>query len=67
MLIAVRCAPGQSYVNPAERVMSVLNYALRNIATERQKMDKESEKVFQRCSGDVFKETRLEKSLGRVC
>ncbi|XP_053407150.1 uncharacterized protein LOC123547869 isoform X1 [Mercenaria mercenaria] len=45
MLIAVRCAPGQSYVNPAERVMSVLNFGLQNVATERQQMDEEFEKA----------------------
>ena len=28
MLITVRCAPGQSYINPCERVMSVLNMGL---------------------------------------
>lgn len=35
MLVAVLCGPGQSYVNPAERVMSVLNFGLQNVATER--------------------------------
>jgi hypothetical protein len=34
-LILMRTAPGQSYVNPVERVMSVLNLALQGYATAR--------------------------------
>ena len=34
-LIAAQCAPGHSYVNPAERIMSILNLGLQNVATER--------------------------------
>ena len=34
MLIAVRTCPYQSWVNPAERVMSVLNLALQNVSLE---------------------------------
>ena len=50
MLIAVRCAPGQSYINPAERIMSILNYGLQNCATERARLDEESEKLLKRCN-----------------
>ena len=50
MLITVRCAPGQSYINPAERVMSILNYGLQNVATERKKMDDETEALLKRCN-----------------
>ena len=32
MLIAARCAPGQSWTNPAERMMSILNIGLQNCA-----------------------------------
>ena len=42
MLITVRCAPGQSYINPAERVMSILNYGLQNVSIERTRMDTEA-------------------------
>ena len=35
MLIALQCCPSQSLVNPAERVMSLLNLALQNCALER--------------------------------
>lgn len=51
MLITARCAPGQSYVNPAERIMSILNYGLQNVATEREKQDEETEKMLKRCNG----------------
>jgi len=50
MLITVRCAPGQSYVNPAERIMSILNYGLQNVATERERQDNETELKLKRCN-----------------
>ena len=37
MIIAGRCAPGHSYVNPAERIMSLLNIGVQNCATERER------------------------------
>lgn len=39
-LIAFRTAPNNSWLNPAERVMSVLNLALQHCALERDEMDK---------------------------
>ena len=47
MLVAVRTCPYQSWTNPAERVMSILNLALQNVSLERKEMDKESEKVMK--------------------
>ena len=44
----VRCAPGQSYLNPAERVMSILNLGLQNCALQRDKMDDEAESKVKR-------------------
>ena len=45
MLIVLRCCPTQSWVNPAERVMSVLNITIQNCALEREVMnDKFEEK-----------------------
>lgn len=35
MIIAARCAPGQSFTNPAERIMSILNLGLQNCSFER--------------------------------
>ena len=37
MIITGRCAPGHSFTNPAVRIMSILNLALQNVATERSK------------------------------
>ena len=37
MLIALRCCPAQSWVNPAKRTMSILNIALQNYFLERRK------------------------------
>ncbi|KAK7092705.1 hypothetical protein V1264_008410 [Littorina saxatilis] len=50
MVVSVRCAPGQSYINPAERVMSLLNLGLQNCATERSAMDEASEKIIKTCN-----------------
>ena len=53
MIITVRCAPGQSFLNPAERVMSILNYGLQNCATERQVQDESTESILKRCNSTV--------------
>ena len=50
MLVCVRCAPGQSYINPAERVMAILNYGLQNCSTERKAMDDETEATLRKCN-----------------
>ena len=47
MLIAVCTCPYQSWTNPAERVMSILNLALQNVSLERKEMDEESEKLMK--------------------
>ena len=39
MLVAVRSAPGQSFINPVERIMSLLNVALYGMALERTRME----------------------------
>ena len=38
MLVALRCCPTQNWVNPTERVISLLNLALENCALDRTKM-----------------------------
>jgi hypothetical protein len=43
MLILLRTAPGQSYVNPVERVMSVLNLAMQGLALARARCSDELE------------------------
>ena len=50
MLIAVRTAPGQSFINPVERVMSLLNVALYGVSLERTRMDDQYETILGRCS-----------------
>ena len=45
--IAARCAPGHSYMNPAERIMSILNFGMQNVAP----CDDESiEKKVKKCN-----------------
>jgi hypothetical protein len=44
MLIAFRTAPGHSWVNPAERCMSLLNLGLQGVSLSRSKMSDEMEK-----------------------
>lgn len=39
MLIACRCAPHQSYNNPAEKMMSLLNLGLQNVSLTRKEME----------------------------
>ena len=43
MIVCARTAPSQSYHNPAERIMSLLNLALQNVALERTSMPPEFE------------------------
>ena len=42
VMTVARCAPGHSYMNPAEKIMSILNLRLQNVATERAPCDDES-------------------------
>ena len=44
-----RCAPNQSYINPAERCMSLLNLGLQGLATERDYVG-DFEKIIKSCS-----------------
>ena len=48
MLIACRTAPGQSFIYPVERIMSLLNLALNEVALERSKMPADNELVMRR-------------------
>ena len=43
MLVAIRTAPNNSWVNPAERCMSLLNLALQHVALSRSKMSQRME------------------------
>ena len=50
MLIAIHTCPYQSWTNPAERVMSILNIALQNVSLQRSKMDDNSEILTKNAS-----------------
>ncbi|CAG2220390.1 unnamed protein product [Mytilus edulis] len=47
MLVAGRTAPGNSWVNPAERIMSLLNIAAQNVAFTRSEMNSEMEQIIK--------------------
>ena len=49
MLILARCAPGHSWQNPAERIMSILNLGLQNCSLERKQSEEKFEDVLKRC------------------
>ena len=50
MLIAGRCAPGHSFTNPAERIMTIPNIGLQNCATERTTAEEDFEKLLKSCN-----------------
>lgn len=50
MLIHVRCAPGHSWTNPAERIMSILNIGLQNVSLERKEAGREIEMLLKGCN-----------------
>ena len=49
MVILARCAPGHSWMNPAERVMSILNIGLQNCALQRMESDEGTERELKKC------------------
>lgn len=50
MVIHLRCAPGQSWINPAERIMSILNLGLQNVSLERNQGTEATEKELKKCN-----------------
>ena len=50
MLVLARCAPGHSYTNPAERIMSILNVGLQNDALERSSCSDAVEQKLRQCN-----------------
>ena len=69
LLIACSTAPNQSYNNPAERVMSLLNLGLQNVALSRTEMlpglemqirCMNSLKLFRRKASDKLKDALVE-------
>lgn len=45
ILIALRTAPSNSWANPVERVMSIINIGLQGVGVMRRKMSNEFEKL----------------------
>ena len=43
MIVALRTAPGNSWANPVERIMSIVNIGLQGVGVMRQKMSDELE------------------------
>ncbi len=48
MYILARCASGHSWINPAERIMSLLNLALQNVSLEHQQSSEATEKALKK-------------------
>jgi len=51
LLIADRTAPGHSWANPVERLMSLLNLAYQNVAHSREHCSADVEQKLRRCTG----------------
>lgn len=68
VLIIARCAPGQSWTNPAERIMSILNIGLPNCSLKRESMDKESEDAIKTCNSmaSIREKTKAKPELKRT-
>lgn len=47
MLIAGRTAPGHSWANPVERIMSVLNVSIQNTSLARNECDSNTEQILK--------------------
>ena len=46
ILIALRTAPGNSWANPVERIMSIVNLGLQGVGVMRAKVSNDTEKVI---------------------
>jgi hypothetical protein len=62
----LRTAPQQSWKNPAERVMSVLNLGLQGCSLARTAMDCEFEVTMRRCNGMNALRRAAEKSRAAI-
>ena len=51
MLIATQTAPGHSWANSVERLMSLLNLAYENVANSREFCSADTEKKLKNCTG----------------
>lgn len=65
LLIAGRTAPGHSWINPVERIMSTLNPSIQNIALARDECSSDMEQILRGCSSmaDIRKKSESNPSL----
>ena len=58
LLVAVQTAPNNSWMNPCERLMSILNLGLQCVSTTRAKTSPETEAILKSCNSmaDIRKE-----------
>ncbi|WAR09165.1 hypothetical protein MAR_019123 [Mya arenaria] len=61
VLIAARTAPGHSWGNPAERIMSMLNLAYQNVAIHRHEMSAGQEQQLRSCGPMIEIRKKAEK------
>ena len=47
MVVGINTCPGNSWANPTERIMSVLNLALSGVSLSREEMSKEKEELIK--------------------
>ena len=68
MVIHLRCAPGQSWINPAERIMSILNLGLQNVSLERKQGEEAIETKLKRCNSmaDIRSKEDLKEQWGQL-
>jgi hypothetical protein len=57
LLIALRTAPYHSWANPAERIMSIINLGLQEVAIMRDMMSEDLEEIFKKA--DTLEEIRI--------
>ena len=64
MLVALRTAPSNSWANPVERIMSIVNTGLQGVGLMRQKMSEDFEKAVGKvCSKPVNEKWVFHKNL----
>jgi hypothetical protein len=65
VVIAGRTAPGHSWANPAERIMSLLNIAYQNVALSREEMSSHNEQIVKSCNtmSDLRKKAEKEPNI----
>jgi len=68
LLVAVQTAPNNSWINPCERLMSILNLGLQCVSTTREKVSPEAEAILKSCNSmaDIRKEANSKPMLKKA-